>query len=326
MINKPTTVNSLFALAIVFMIAGCDSISSGTSVTVTDVGDVEGTVTDSATGNAILGVTVQIGDKSNTTGISGVFTLQTLTVGSRTITASKAEYNTYTDTVTIYKGTTVILNIQLTLTSGSSGTEPPIDSTPVDPEYSVQITEAAQSGLSAFLEMAKVGTETAACHFADQDELISAKLGAPYHVFAIYNPGESSQITISRSEWTFPIVVNNEYRCMMKVERRNDQWQAVSFGYSGYASWLQAAETSHPSTNVNDRQILRIWFGHPYDALMINSYFGNVQQASFILSPPAAEWLNYLPEYSQEEWKYNDPRPVPVLTYTQLYTIFLAHP
>lgn len=97
---------------------------SGTNVSVNDVGNIEGTVTDATSGAVIAGVTVQVGDKSNVTGNNGVYSIQDLDVGSRTATATKTGYQNYNGTVTVTKGTTVTQNIQMTLTATAAPSAP----------------------------------------------------------------------------------------------------------------------------------------------------------------------------------------------------------
>ena len=102
-----------FALFMTLVILAACGATGGSTATVSDVGNVEGAVTDATTGNAIAGVTVQIGNQTVTTGVNGVYTLSNLTVGSRTITANKTGYLDYSGDVTIQKGTTVKQDIKI---------------------------------------------------------------------------------------------------------------------------------------------------------------------------------------------------------------------
>jgi len=112
-------------IVLIPLLAGCGAGSGGgTNVSVNDVGNVEGTVTDAATGAPVSGVTVQVGDKSNVTGSNGVYSIQDLAVGSRTVTAIKTGYQDYNGTVTVTKGTTIASNIQLTGTSTAAPSAP----------------------------------------------------------------------------------------------------------------------------------------------------------------------------------------------------------
>lgn len=102
----------ILLVALVFF--GCDE------VTVNNLGSVEGTVTDSSTGGLLAGVTVKIGEKSNETGESGVFSVSKVSVGTRTITASKDGYEIYSENVEVLKDTTVNHNIKMTSAGGAS--------------------------------------------------------------------------------------------------------------------------------------------------------------------------------------------------------------
>ncbi len=118
----------LMLLIAAFLYACGAAGGGGTDISVSDLGNVEGTVTDASTGAALSGITVQIGDKSDVTGDNGIYSIQDLDVGSRTVTATKTGYQDYNGTVTVTKGTTIASNIQLTSTAvpsapaGLSGT------------------------------------------------------------------------------------------------------------------------------------------------------------------------------------------------------------
>lgn len=114
-----------FALLLVVMalLTACGAAGGGgTDISVSDVGNVEGTVTDASTGTALSGVTVQVGDKSDVTGDNGVYSIQDIDVGSRTITATITGYQSHSGTVTVSKGTTVSHNIEMTATVPSAPT------------------------------------------------------------------------------------------------------------------------------------------------------------------------------------------------------------
>jgi len=99
---------------IILALFGCGEFEKGTTVTVSETGNVEGTVTAALSNAPLSGVTVQIGDKSDVTGDNGVYSIQDIDVGTRTITATKTGYQNYSGTVEVEKGTTVIHNIQMT--------------------------------------------------------------------------------------------------------------------------------------------------------------------------------------------------------------------
>lgn len=131
----------LFTALLVVVVAGCGAAKDGTNVTISDIGNVEGTITDATSGTPISGVTVQIGDKSNVTGNNGVYSIQDLAVGSRTVTAAKNGYQNYNGTVTVTKGTTVSHNIQITANGTTPDTTPP----PVSPTTAIVISPSSMT-------------------------------------------------------------------------------------------------------------------------------------------------------------------------------------
>jgi hypothetical protein len=68
---------------------------------ITYTGYVWGTVKAASGDSTLTGVTVECGGKSYTTSSNGAYTLEDIPTGNTTITATKAKYNTYTNTVDI---------------------------------------------------------------------------------------------------------------------------------------------------------------------------------------------------------------------------------
>ena len=92
--------------------------ASGTEVSVTETGNVEGVVTDSSTSQPIQNVSVFIGSStSDNTTSSGVYSIGSVDTGTRTITASLTGYESYSGAVSITKGTTISHNFTMTPTS-----------------------------------------------------------------------------------------------------------------------------------------------------------------------------------------------------------------
>jgi hypothetical protein len=82
----------LFVLS-VFLYACKDNI--------TYTGYVWGTVKSQSGDSTLTGVIVECGGRSYTTSSNGAYTLEDIPVGNTTITATKAKYNTYTNTVDV---------------------------------------------------------------------------------------------------------------------------------------------------------------------------------------------------------------------------------
>src|SRR6185436_7392105 len=74
---------------------------------------LQGTVTDSATGNAIGGAAVTIGTNSTTTNSSGQYTIGSLAAGTYDVTASASGYTSGTISTTLIAGVTTTRNFSL---------------------------------------------------------------------------------------------------------------------------------------------------------------------------------------------------------------------
>ncbi len=79
-----------------------------------NVGTLTGTLTDSATGAKLSGVTVSVaGDGSTTTDSNGVYTLTNVPAGSASVTYSKTGYTSQTKALTIAAGSSTTQNVAL---------------------------------------------------------------------------------------------------------------------------------------------------------------------------------------------------------------------
>lgn len=94
-----------------------DIYNTGTNTTINletlSYGSVSGTVTDSETGEAIQNVTVTCGSKTCQTDADGQYSLSNMTVGRRTLMATKDGYLDYITSVEILEDQTTIHNIEL---------------------------------------------------------------------------------------------------------------------------------------------------------------------------------------------------------------------
>lgn len=165
----------IFVAVAVTLLAGCGAAGGGgTNVSISDVGNVEGTVTDATSGAPVSGATVQVGDKSATTNASGVYSITDLAVGSRTITATKTGYQNYNGTVTVTKGTTITQNIQMTLTGAGDSTPPTVLSTdPADNATGIAINQAITVTFSEAMDCSTITTSS----FTLKDNLNTAVAG-----------------------------------------------------------------------------------------------------------------------------------------------------
>ncbi len=152
--------------------------------------------------------------------------------------------------------------------------------------------------------------------FLSADELTIAQLGTPYPVFILCNPGKPNQSIRVADEWEFPVMVNNSNRCMLKVAKINDQWQAVVIGSASLSTWLQMTENNNLVLNNKARGIIQV-YGYssaPFQILVTNP---SEKQPLFLFVPPATELITRLPQYSN--WISTDP--VPALSFQEVYLI-----
>ena len=166
---------------------------------------------------------------------------------------------------------------------------------------------AAVTGMSTF-----IGDDWANWGFASANEFASAQLGTPYPDLALTNPGKSNQMVIAGNNWLFPVMVNDEYRCMLRVVKINNQWQTVSLIGNTFASLIQTAEKNHPALNLRTKGIVS------YVGTSILVLNPSENEPSFIFLLPFREQINKIPQYSG--WVNTDP--VPALTFEELFVIF----
>ncbi|MBJ6723326.1 hypothetical protein [Geomesophilobacter sediminis] len=177
------------------------------------------------------------------------------------------------------------------------------------------VLSAAKAGLPFWV--GTIGNEWADFGFQSQDEVAFAQLGGPYPVFVLKNAGKSNQSIAATDQWEFPVTANDQYRCMLTMDKINGEWVTASIGSAGYAKALQTTENTHPGLSIKNKAILRV-FGFScgyYDILAINL---SDPQPSFLMVGSATSFVNKLPQYAA--WVNTDP--VPVLTLDDLYTIF----
>jgi hypothetical protein len=122
----------IILIAILSFTSGCDGGSGDDPAgvappVVPDVGIVTGTVTDTAGGAALSGVTVSIGTQNAATDVAGLYTIIDVPVGSNTISAALTGYDAYSGSVT------VTVNATTTHDFTMSVTPPPDTTNPTDP-------------------------------------------------------------------------------------------------------------------------------------------------------------------------------------------------
>lgn len=163
----------------------------GTNVSVNDIGNVEGTVTDASSNAALAGVTVQIGDKTATTADNGIYSITDLAVGSRTITATKTGYQNYNGTATVTKGTTVTQNIQMTLTGAGDTTPPTVSSAdPANNATGVALNQAITVTFSEAMDCSTITTSIVTLK-DNLDTAVAGTISTCNNTTAVFTPSSN---------------------------------------------------------------------------------------------------------------------------------------
>jgi hypothetical protein len=93
--------------------------------------------------------------------------------------------------------------------------------------------------------------------FLNLSEVKNARLGVPLPVFMVqlddlraYRSGiDPRKLLRDLDKVVFPVLVNGEVRSSVTVERRNDRWQASSFGAPRLARAFESARQANASAN-----------------------------------------------------------------------------
>ncbi len=108
---------------------------------------------------------------------------------------------------------------------------------PAQPPQSASSGEAASSGLATLRKLVNANNYRS-MGFESQDEVNSASLGNPLHIFLVrldqlrqFQPdGDPEKLLSDIGEELYPVLVNGAPRSAVVVEKRNEQWSPVSYG------------------------------------------------------------------------------------------------
>jgi hypothetical protein len=118
-----------------------------------------------------------------------------------------------------------------------------------------EVLNAASNGLPAFLASVSLGNREL-YGFTNDTELAQAQLGAPFRVYTITpknlasHPAEG-KLTPLLSEtmlWYFPVLVGDDTRAILVVDRMADGWKAVAIGYAPLALELHRITKQWPAS------------------------------------------------------------------------------
>ena len=100
------------------------------------------------------------------------------------------------------------------------------------------VTDAAKVGLKHFLDLIPAGSRQQ-YGFSETGLLDKAYLGDPFNLHIItpdalfsYSEGVPvASILTPIDQWYFPVMMGNQIRCFLVVDRMDGRWEAVSLGY-----------------------------------------------------------------------------------------------
>ncbi len=117
--------------------------------------------------------------------------------------------------------------------------------------------QVAEEGLSAFLEIIpQIQQEDGEFGFAETDSLDEVRLGVPYKLHRInpsslsdYEEGETVFSLISKTQmWYFPIVLDDQMKAVLIVDKVKGRWKAVGFGRANLSAKLGKVRRNWPAS------------------------------------------------------------------------------
>ena len=133
-------------------------------------------------------------------------------------------------------------------------------------ETPTKATEAATEALPIFLKAIPL-QELDRFNFNSPQELNRATLGEPFRIFTI-NPqdilsydGQTkvSELIKAIDIWFFPVEVQGRARTLLRVEKTDEAWKAVSIGASALAREWASIEKAHPRQPGSQKTFIRIY-------------------------------------------------------------------
>jgi hypothetical protein len=137
---------------------------------------------------------------------------------------------------------------------------------PRTPGVPREVLEAAETGLPFFLGQIPPGSK-GLYGFASTDDLSAARLGGPLQMHTMTPAAiekSSSSATVSSvlsdtSMWFFPVLIENESRAMLVVDRDGETWKAVSLGYAGLGHELNELLAQWPESKGFRPQLIAVF-------------------------------------------------------------------
>jgi len=256
----------LLALSIfLILLTACGGGGDGGDGSNVELGSVEGTVTDLSTGYPIEGVTVKVGAKTATSGLDGVYAINDVEVGTRTVTASCSDYQSYSSTCSIIKGVFVVHDIQMSQQEfgGNDFEEPTVPSNmssgvvladSISLNWSASADNVGVEGYNVYRDGEKIATVVNASY---NDESLQPDTEYCYSVSAYDAAGNQSDLSLSLCRTTLqavdeiaPSVPNSLDAVVDSTSQISLTWEAAIddsgfVGYDIYRNGIKIATSNH---------------------------------------------------------------------------------
>jgi hypothetical protein len=134
-----------------------------------------------------------------------------------------------------------------------------------------EVLKSAQEGLQSFLS--RVPLEARGHYgFTSSDDFQKARLGTAFNLYTMtpqslltYSADTSLTSLLSQTAmWYFPVMVHNEIRAILVVDRVDGQWQAVSLGYAELARALDRVGQRWPRAKGFHPQLIAVFQAKEY--------------------------------------------------------------
>jgi hypothetical protein len=134
-----------------------------------------------------------------------------------------------------------------------------------------EVVNAAREGLHPFLK--RIPRDAMQDYgFAKDDPLDQCVLGRPFLVHTItpnainkYQAGDTVGSIISRTNmWYFPVLLKGEVKAILVLDRIDNRWTAVSFGYAELAHKLSKLRKQWPKSKGYNPKLVAVFQAKEY--------------------------------------------------------------
>lgn len=133
------------------------------------------------------------------------------------------------------------------------------------------VRNAAQEGLQSFL--GRISPAARGDYgFTGSDNLARVKLGTPLNLLTItpeallsYQASRPVAAILTKTKmWYFPVMLQNEVRCILVVDQVDGKWQAVSLGYANLAKALGTIKQRYPASQGFNPRLIAVFQANQY--------------------------------------------------------------